>query len=344
MSDLKEVLETGVDRGVSWLKGHQREDGAFAGAEGEFAAYYKAPFAFGVTGALKEGAACLHYIEAEFLKEDGDFRSNDVKTGLTRLQRNLANYMNGWVAVGAWLTGQFGLAESAVRFLVRQQSEDTGGVLTGRAEDAGADRYDLASTSSAGLAFLVTGHRDNAQSAGRYLETALTWQQDASKRLEVCFDGSGRSLRPRDDSEATYYSVDLSRSGEKAWFPAFAVGFLAKLYEIEGRPEILVAAQQYFDVITRMIEFRERTLSNGKSGWAASLLAGATGEERYYSAIEMIAGNVLARQQPDGEFAQSLARRGTVPLANRFDRTAEFTGWTAEYLRFVSGRRGPPRS
>lgn len=123
---------------------------------------------------------------------------------------------------------------------------------------------------------------------------------------------------------------------------------------------MLRAARGYFEFIIRGPEFRDGTLANGKSGWAAGLLAQATGEPDYVRARDSIVPNVLARQRADGEFVENPAyggvgktadhagepaasgnrdgdgpatTQGAAQVGRRLERTAEFTTWVAEFLR-----------
>lgn len=144
-----------VDRGANWLGSLQKQDGEFHGCGSDLAGYYKALLMFAICGRMGAGGRCLSYVKEKFSSHSGELSSGTQKTSLTRMQRNLAHYMDGWVAIG------------------------------------------------------------------------------------------------------------------------------------------------------KTPEFVDRTLDNGKSGWAAGLLAQATGEERYREAFRFIMPNVLGRQGSDGEFGAS---------------------------------------
>jgi len=355
-------LAASGDRGIRWLEGRALPDGSFGGAALELSAYYKSLLAFALCGRIEAGTRSLGYLRAHLVGADGALSSEGgtKKTANDRMAANLANYMDGWVAIGAWQMGDYELADRICVRLHGDQSDTHGGILTGPERWSGPPRYDLATTASCGRAFLIAGHRDQAVRAGEFLVQALSRQHDPSTGLDVSFDDQWRPLGPPDPQARTYYRYDLTRRAEKVWFPAFSSAFLCELYQLTGEPGMLVAARGYFEFIVRGPEFQGGTLANGKSGWAAGLLAQATGEPDYLRARDSIVTNVLARQRPDGEFVESPAYRAVstagelvsgppasgrrdgdgptasqspAELGRRLERTAEFTTWVAEFLR-----------
>ena len=330
-------LRESVESGIDWLQRQQRPDGSLTGSEHDLAGYYKTLLAFAVCGCLEAGARCRGYLRSHLLGADGELSCGAQKTGIARMERNLANYMNGWVAIGAWLLEDFALADLSARRLGDAQSRLHGGVLTGPERWAGPARYDLATAASCGRAFLICGMRDRALAAGEFLLEALDRQATPEAGLDLAFGVSCEPLVARDASERSYYRFDLSRRGEKVWFPAFSSAFLCELHDVSRDPRHLQAARTYYRYVERTPEFKDGTLANGKSGWSAGLLATATGEEHYRLALWQIAGNVLTRQAPDGEFAAADAAgsepSGAADMPRRLERTAEFTTWTAEFLR-----------
>jgi hypothetical protein len=128
------VAFSSAERGIWWLRSRQRRDGEFAGCADDLAGYYKAILAFSATGRSIPAGRCCRYVTEHFLTSTGELASGDRKTGVVRFERNLANYMNGWVAAGAWSLEAFELAERVVCGLERAQSTRHGGVLTGPAK------------------------------------------------------------------------------------------------------------------------------------------------------------------------------------------------------------------
>jgi hypothetical protein len=340
------VLEQAVDSGLCWLSRLQQESGEYRECGHDLAGYYKSPLLFAECGQITLGARCLSFIRRHFLAENGELRFGDRKTSLIRMERNLANYMDGWVALGAWIFGDYELAERLAKRLMSAQSGKNGGVETGPTQWAIRERYDLATAASCGRAFLRAGHRDAALAAGEFLCSALEHQEDISAGLNLSFDSSWNRLKAEDPSERSYFWFDLSERGEKVWFPAFSCGYLSELYELQGDSKFIDAARRYFAFIAGTPEFKERSLGNGKSAWAAGRLAKLTGEKQFYEAFAAIATNVLRRQSRNGVFltgsaADHVAAEGVFEVrgdavVREAERTAEFTMWVAEYLRLLS--------
>ncbi|MDD5761121.1 MAG: hypothetical protein PHP88_01240 [bacterium] len=352
MNDLHLRLAESVHRGVAWLESKTSEDGSFRGCENELAAYYKSLLTFAVCGRIDIGAKSLLYLRTHLLGADGELSSGRSKTSITRMERNLANYIDGWVAIGAWILWDHELAEIVCRNLEKQQSPEHGGVLTGPEKWSGPARYDLSTAASCGRALLVAGHRTAAIAAASFIKEALTHQSDPSRWLDLSFDDKWNPLEAPDTSDQTYYRFDLSRRGEKVWFPSFCSAFLCEVYLVTGESIYLDAAESYYNFVARSPEFLDGTIANGKAGWAAGLLARSTRKAEYAAALSRIVPNVLGRQRDDGEFTELPAARAQMPgspaisaavpprpvetpaqLGRRLERTAEFTGWTAEYLR-----------
>lgn len=340
--NIEQRLNVAVARGVAWLVSRQLPDGEFEGCGKDLAGYYKSLLAFEICGRLDAGGRCLSYVRDNFVHEDGTLSSGLEKTSLTRMQRNLANYMDGWVAIGAWQLGDLQLAERIVTQLVHHQCESHGGIETGPARWALRQRYDLATAASCGRAFLMTGHRSPALDAAEFLAKALEHQRDPEHGLDLCFDAEWHPLDAEDPSEMTYYRFDLSKRGEKVWFPAFSCAFLCEVFGVSKNHAHLDAARRYFEYVTNTPEFKERSLANGKSGWAAGLLGGITGEVGYCDALSWIVDNVLTRQRSDGEFgpaprSQVMGEdRDRAPIPRRLERTSEFTTWSAVFQRMHS--------
>lgn len=348
-SPLRE-LKSATKRGANWVAQRQEQNGEFRSCAKELAAYYKALLLFAFCGLHSPGIRCLNYVKQNLLNNEDELCSGTLKTSFLRMQRNLANYMDGWVAIGSWFLGDYEFANRISLLLRNQQNAVHGGVLTGPEKWAGKPRYDLATTASCGRAFFFTGHHDAALKAADFLKEALKHQSDLKLGLDLSFDDHWRRVDAQGPQERTYYRLDLMSRGEKVWFPAFSSAFLCEIFQIKKDITYLQAAVEYFKIIEATPEFKEGTLANGKSGWAAGLLALATGEKQYVKSLRLIVPNVLARQKEDGEFGPSPRslviqknnstaegnRRSSVPLARRIETTAEFTIWSAQYMRMYS--------
>lgn len=339
MTTINERLKDSISRGVSWTLSHQQSNGEFKDCGRELFAYYKALPMFAFCGYLEAGSRCLGYIRDNLRDENGELCSGDIKTSLGRIQRNLPNYMDGWVVIGAWHLEYYDFAQSIMAIGKKQQSKTIGAISTGPKKWAGEERFDIATAASYGRAYLISGLREQAFDNANFLVAALNKQNDINEGLYLCFDRDFRPLEAPDPAERTYYWFDVASRGEKVWFPAFASAFLCEAYQVTGNKKYLKAAMGYFDVITRIPEFRERTLANGKTGWAAGLLYQNTGDKAFSGHFKWILPNVMKRQTAEGEFGAS-PRSGTSvgvstsdsPLFKRIEKTSEFTLWCAKFL------------
>lgn len=169
-------LEKSVKRGTDWLEALQKQTGEFDGYGTDLAGYYKALLMFAICGRLEAGGKCLSYLKEKLCADSGELSVGGQKTSLTRMQRNLANYMDGWVALGAWLLGDY-LLGNKICLILSTQRGPHGGILNGPLKWAVTERYDLATAASCGRAYLLLcGFRSEALSAAGLLIEALEHQ------------------------------------------------------------------------------------------------------------------------------------------------------------------------
>lgn len=329
-------IRNAIAHGCGWVAKHQEKGGGFAACADELRAHYKAPLMFVGAGHIEEGLRCISHIRRKLRNAQGELcsRGGDVKSGFARFARNFANYMDGWVAIGAWLLGEYGFADEICARLLETRSPSNNAVPTGPEKWVGALRYDVLTNASIGRAFLITGRRDEALAIADFLSELVgdQHQRDLDSELQMTFDNDWRPVEPLDSSERPYYRFVLGERGERVFCPAFACSFLCEAHEVSKRVAYLDAARLYLRFVTSSIEFREGTLANGKSGWAAGMLALATGDWEAADAARQIAARVLERQTEEGEFA-SRRREQSIPLARRLETTAEQTVWCTQYLR-----------
>ena len=345
--DFKNKLADSMDRGAAWLSSAVVEEGRFEQCPFDLAGYYKSIVLFATAGRWDHGARCLNFIKENLVNEKNHLCHDGRKTELGFMQRNLSNYMDAWVALGSWMLGDYRFSEMICRNLIKQQNSMTGGVKTGPLVYAIRERYDLATAASCGRAFLITGNRGASLKAAEFMCEALERQTDLLTGLDLSFDRNWRSVRQDDLSERTYYRYIFDRQREKVWIPAFCSVAMSEMYKVFRRRDYLSAAESYFNFITLLPEFRESTLADGKSAWAAGLLAEITRKEKYKNAFYMMLSNMLARQRPSGEFGT----RGEIDFgggqpeysgaeesedalfSERYDRTAELTLCSAASVR-----------
>ena len=338
MDDLICCTRNAVLRGIEWLIRRQNADGSFADCGNELVSTYKAPLAFAVSGNVEAGIRCLRYIKTNNFNAGGELSSagGGVKTTFLGNQRNFANYMDGWVAIGAWLLGDLELATRICERLLPQLAAH-GGIPTGPGKWSGTSRYDILTNASIGRAFLHTGMRDAACSVADFLCEVVTGahQRTPDAALDMSFDASWNHVEPNDPSDRVYYRFIFEQRGERVFCPAFACAFLCEIAQVRDKARYLDAAGKYLSAIFRTPEYLDQSLSNGKSGWAAGMLAVAGGGVTAKQAALQIIPKMLARQRDDGEFAAAAGADQT-PLAKRLESTAEHVAWALEYQRILT--------
>jgi hypothetical protein len=341
--NLLDTAWNSVKLGAEWLVNKQNENGSFVGCADDLLSSYKVPLAFSLAGTIDRGVRCLRRIKSENVNKEGELSSGrgTIKTAFANNQRNFANYMDGWVAIGAWRLGDYDFAEGICERLVLRQASH-GGVLTGPQKWSGAARYDILTTASCGRAFLLTGRRSEALKAASFLSDAIIGkhQRNSGVSLDMSFDESWDPVDSPIPEDRPYYRFEYNRRGERVFCPAFACVVLCEIYQVSHSSNHLEAARRWFDAITKTPEFADHSLSNGKSGLAAGALALAAGDRRAAGAALWIMSRTLARQQGDGEFVSAAPSQTQSPTAKRIETTAEHTAWAAEYVRLLSSGLG----
>jgi hypothetical protein len=168
-------------------------------------------------------------------------------------------------------------------------------------------------------------------------------QPDLHHGVFLSFSRAWQPLHAAHAVEQDMYFFEISARGQQAWALAMASGFLCETYQTWGDRAHLTAAKEYFELIRTIPEFKEQSLADGATGWAAGLLARTTGAAKYRTALGWIIPNLLAQQNPDGEFGPappseeptpgSAPRLNPVPMSERCERTADLTIWGALCLR-----------
>jgi DUF1680 family protein len=112
--------------------------------------------------------------------------------------------------------------------------------------------------------------------------------------------------------------------GDQYFFrPGIAGGFLARLYQATAEQQWLHLAQQYMRFAETATDQLFWLLRAGKVGWAASVLYGLTGEQKYRDMAVKVGDSIVAQQDDDGSWSM-----GTDGPSN--DVTAEMVVWLDE--------------
>src|SRR5215471_5841267 len=113
----KKCLET-ARRGVDWLLSQQSPDGSWKALErAPVDAYYKAAWAFNITGETPAAERVLNYAKNNLLQPDGDLLPRNDSWYINVHYQ----YANAWVVIGAQKQGRYEVSMPALKFLLTQQ-------------------------------------------------------------------------------------------------------------------------------------------------------------------------------------------------------------------------------
>ncbi len=329
----KQCLET-ARRGVEWLLSQQSPDGSWKPLDkAPIDAYYKAAWAFNITGESTAAERVLNYVKQNLLQPDGDLLPrNDPWYINVHYQ-----YSNGWVVTGAQKQGRYDISMPALKFLLTQQDSSHGGFYSQRANVGEKKRSDTMSSGISGIACLATGQMDAARKLASYFQRIIELQPEPKTQFYLTVEADGR-LGTEFSSEEAFWRVIDSEQKDQCWY---AVGlpftFATLLQQVTGEKRYADLAKWFFDFQSRCVNPWDGG-SSGKAGWGCSMLYRITGEERYRDIALQVANNQMNCQLPDGSFQWKTPGQAgygaTAPSGQQrkltnddFDITCEFVVW-----------------
>jgi len=347
----RQCLET-ARRGVEWLLKQQASDGSWKALDkAPIDAYYKAAWAFNITGQGAAAEKALTYVKNNLLQSDGDLLPRNDQWYINVHYQ----YQNGWIVTGAQKQGRYDVSTSALKFLLSQQDPSHGGFYSQRAGPGERKRSDTMSSGIAGIACLATGQLDAARRVAEYFQKIADMQPEPKARFYLTLDPEGRLVTNFPEDE-TFWRVIDTQQKDQCWY---AVGlpftFVTLLHQATGE-------KRYADLANWYLDFQLRCLnpwdggSSGKAGWGCSILYRVTGEEWYRDIALRVAKNQINTQLPDGSFVwrspdQQTGYDNTAlnveshqrKLTNDdFDVTCEFIVWLTLIASNLLGRNVVP--
>lgn len=328
-----DVFAEAARRGSDFMAGRLDEDGSYPGAPDDIACYYKAPWAFLVTGRPLEANRVLDHIKRHFVRPDGDVAHADGrKSDIDFLESEYRNYANVWVVMGAQKLGRFDVSYPAMRFLLQLQDERTGGFLSGRPDVDAFVRLDALTTSFNGQMCLYMGHEREAERAGAFLVDLLEAQPDRDRFFPTRDLDGTLVLDAPDPSQRLHRVVDAR--AERQWYfhVGHPAGFLNELYSISGDERFRTAAQGYLDFARRCREDVYAYPPAGKLAWGSATSYRVTREGGARATAERIGRYLLQIQNADGSWRYDglFDSMEDQPLVTTLDLTHEFVSWLAE--------------
>lgn len=329
----KKCLETAT-RGVNWLLSQQNPDGSWKALDkAPIDAYYKAAWAFNITGQTTAAERVISYVKHNLLQPDGDLLPrNDPWYVSVHYQ-----YANAWVITGSQKQGRYDVSVPALKFLLTQQDPSHGGFYSLKGSATDRKRSDTMSSGISGIALLATGQLDAARRLADHFKWMADMQPEPQSKFYLTVDPNGRLVTEFPSDEAFWRVVDTKRR-DQCWY---AVGlpftFTMLLHQATGDKRYADTSKWYFDFQSRCVNPWDGG-SSGKAGWGCSVLYRITGEERYRDIALQVAKNQMNSQLPDGSFAWKVPGQGygaaTAPSPQQrkltnddFDIATEFVVW-----------------
>jgi hypothetical protein len=329
-STITRQLQSVRDRGVAYLVGQQREDGAVGQPEKDgLGPYYKTIWAFAAGGQPEGGNRLATWVRDNVQAEAGDF------TGPMRGTLHDSNYAypNAWLLIGAQKLGRFDIFTRGMRFLATLQHAETGGFRMQRGRDDAIQ--DVLDASQAGNALLLDGRIGDALRVGAFLR--MIWDAQPHPNRELFFVYKpGAGLRTEFPPERQrLHSIRIDATRQMYFNIGIAAAFLSRLTMATGDASWVELGKRYLEIGFHVLDEMYETAQVGKVGWGAALTFGITGEERYRGLAERV-GRAMMTQQTEGGGWDNTG--GYVNDAIRIEVTAEFVVLLDEMIGGLSMR------
>lgn len=264
------------DRGLRWLLGHIEANGKPAGSE-ERNGWGRVPWALALSGEPDTGAAVLRWAAQSQIDDGGDFAAGPAR-GSTGIN---PSYLLSHFVIGAWLLGDFALANKTMGGVRALRNPSTGGLPFMARGDVRFD--DLLCTAQAGLSAVFAGAGDVADSAYQWILNLVDQQPElANGRLyTLCV---GDKLLTEFDKKMSFIAlVDFSKAKQAYYYPGMTAAFLTAYAGARGIDEPLEIANRLLqmNIEGSDVQYTDRaSVQICKFGWgaAAMRLAGHQGD------------------------------------------------------------------
>src|SRR5690349_5264450 len=105
LSKLCFKLNNAAHKVVDFLESKLQQDGSYGAEAKDLACYFKSPMMFIAANKPKAASAVLTYIKKQFMRSDGDFRTEDHFKSVNPAYTEYLPYMNGWIVKAANILG-----------------------------------------------------------------------------------------------------------------------------------------------------------------------------------------------------------------------------------------------
>ncbi|MCA9686547.1 MAG: hypothetical protein KC457_30545, partial [Myxococcales bacterium] len=320
-NDEIDALIAAARRTVDWLLAAQEADGSFGPERTDLSYFYKAPSLLALTGHPRAADRMLEHLAQSYQERDGSFRTDAGHKTADAVLANYAGYIDGWLAMAAQRAGRFDVARPAWAHLRRFAHPHQGGFcLAGPYRGDGSDITELLTTAHLGLTALYCGELPLALAAGQYLREFWDRQPQPEARLYLRMNDKGEFITDFPADQAALHVVERDQPGQAWFFIGYPMAFLVQLTRATASAVHMAAAnletaQAYAGFAIDCSELMKDDHQSHKVGWGAALLTWATGESQYRDLALKIAGNLVAKQSPEGTWCDD------GPEYTRFDQS-----------------------
>ncbi|MGH2560285.1 MAG: hypothetical protein ACRDJH_14575 [Thermomicrobiales bacterium] len=308
--------------GVAYLLRHLNADGSIGPVErGVY--YYRVPWVLAISGETVPATRLIAWIRRHMLTPEGEFAGAPSPDGAANSSAN--TYAETCLAYGAHLLRQFDVAKSAMRFALRFQDPETGGIFMDRQRLGPDDPQILYLTCQFGMSALVTGQYAAAESAGQWVKRLWEAQPELPDRLyTISTRAGGLATAVPTEADRRHYVNESQEVREMHYNGGIAAAFLTRLYQATGDASWLDLARQYQSFSMNSTERQFEVMQVCKSGWGSALLYLVTGEPLYRDWTVTMGDWFVANQHADGHWENSRYVAPDSPLESNLATTAEF--------------------
>ncbi|MEW6749380.1 MAG: hypothetical protein AB1505_00180 [Candidatus Latescibacterota bacterium] len=289
-------------RAADWLEERLDGHGRLAAPLHDLGSYYKWPLFLWALGRGETARRLFAVLVEDFLTAAGDWRTGQAKSADPLYGLIADSYTNTWPIVAARVLERPEIGRRGLECLRGRRVACTGGFLTGHPGQHADRRQDIVTVAGCGNAFLAWDGVEEASGAGDCLLAVLEQRRGPAGEFRLYVDAEGRPLAGLGIPEHLE-RIRPDLPGQAYVYLGMAAVFLARLHAVTAEARFLAGARGYFALNQACGPAVYQGIGCCKTGWAASVLYRLTGEEEYRQSVHRAAAQILAAQQPAGDWA-----------------------------------------